>query len=66
MPSNSSLCANVDETSWQEGDKKSWLWVAVTPIATMFLLRLSRSTEVAKELICETFSGIVGSDRVRL
>ena len=55
--------ANVDETSWQEGDKKSWLWVAVTPIATMFLLRLSRSTEVAKELICETFSGIVGSDR---
>ena len=30
--------ANVDETSWQEGDKRSWLWVAVTPIATLFLL----------------------------
>lgn len=55
--------ANIDETSWQEGNKKNWLWVAVTPIATMFLLRFSRGADVVKELICETFSGIVGSDR---
>ena len=55
--------ANVDETSWKEGDKKSWLWVVVTPIATLFLLRLSRGAQVAVELISETFSGIVGSDR---
>lgn len=55
--------ANVDETSWKQGDKKSWLWVAVTPIATMFLIRFSRGAEGVKELICETFSGIVRSDR---
>lgn len=29
----------------------------------MFLLRFSRGADVVKELICETFSGIVGSDR---
>ncbi len=30
--------ANVDETSWREGNRKGWLWVGVTPVATMFLL----------------------------
>ena len=55
--------ANVDETSWREGNKKGWLWVVVTPIATLFLLRLSRGAQVAKELLKETFAGVVGSDR---
>lgn len=55
--------ANVDETSWREGARKGWLWVVVTPIATMFLLRLSRGAQVAKELLGETFCGVVGSDR---
>jgi len=55
--------ANVDETSWPEGNKTCWLWVAVTPIATMFLLRLSRGAAVVKELLSEAFAGIVGSDR---
>lgn len=54
---------NVDETSWREGDKRGWLWVVVTPIATMFLLRLSRGAAIVKELLSETFAGIVGSDR---
>jgi transposase len=54
---------NVDETSWPEGENRGWLWVAVTPIATRFLLRLSRGSKVVKELITETFDGIVCSDR---
>lgn len=55
--------ANVDETSFREANQRNWLWVVVTPIATMFLLRLSRGAEVVKDLLNETFSGIVGSDR---
>ena len=55
--------ANVDETSWREGNRKGWLWVAVTPVATMFLLRLSRGAAIVRELLKETFSGVVGSDR---
>jgi transposase len=55
--------ANVDETSWREGARKGWLWVMVTPLATLFLLRLSRWAQVAKELLGEAFKGVVGSDR---
>jgi transposase len=55
--------ANVDETSWREDHRKGWLWVVVTPVATLFLLRLSRGAQVVKELLKETFAGVVGSDR---
>ena len=55
--------ANVDETSWREGTKRGWLWVAVTAVATVFLLRLSRGGKVAQELLGENFGGVVGSDR---
>jgi transposase len=57
------LVANVDETGWREGPQKGWLWVAVTTVATVFLIRLSRGAKVAKELLGEAFAGIVGSDR---
>jgi len=55
--------ANVDETSWQEGNGRAWLWVVVTQVATVFLIRLSRGSLVAKELLSEAFSGVVVSDR---
>lgn len=55
--------ANVDETSWQEGNSRAWLWVVVTQVATVFSLRLSRGAQVAKELLSEAFRGVVGSDR---
>jgi transposase len=55
--------ANVDETGWREGKQKGWLWVAVTGVATVFLIRLSRGAQVAKELLGEAFLGMVGSDR---
>ena len=55
--------ANADETSWREGTKRGWLWVAVTAVATVFLIRLSRGGKVAQELLGENFGGVVGSDR---
>ncbi len=55
--------ANADETSWREQAKRCWLWVATTALVTVFLLRKSRSSTVAKELLGPDFTGIVGSDR---
>jgi len=55
--------AHRDETSWRQGDKRAWLWVAVTSFVTVFLVRLSRGGQVARELLGETFSGILVTDR---
>src|SRR5262252_5753775 len=55
--------AHLDETSWRQGDKGAWLWVAVTNWVTVFVVRLSRSGAVARELLGETFAGILVTDR---
>ena len=55
--------AHLDETSWRQGGKRAWLWVAVTSLVTVFVVRLSRGGQVARELLGETFSGILVTDR---
>lgn len=55
--------AHIDETSWRQGDKRAWLWVAVTSLVTVFVVRLSRGGQVARELVGETFAGILVTDR---
>src|SRR6267143_3397658 len=55
--------AHLDETSWRRGSKRAWLWVAVTSWVTVFLVRMSRSGAVARELLGETFAGILVTDR---
>ncbi|MEB3212275.1 MAG: IS66 family transposase [Leptolyngbyaceae bacterium] len=60
-----------DETSFPQGNRdghnpqtrQGWLWVLVTPLVSWFAVVLSRSQETAKQLIGETFDGIVISDR---
>jgi transposase len=54
--------ANVDETSWKESHQQRYLWVAVTVVATLFLVG-RRSREVLERLLGASFGGIVGSDR---
>lgn len=54
---------NVDETSWQEQTQRCWLWVAVSALLTVFLVRPSRGSRSAKELLGAAYAGIVGSDR---
>jgi len=54
---------HCDETSWWEANQKAWLWTAATGTVTAFLIRPSRGSKVAKELIGETFKGIHVSDR---
>jgi transposase len=55
--------AHVDETSWRQGDKRAWVWVAVTSLVTVFLIRLSRGGHVARELLGAHFAGILVTDR---
>lgn len=55
--------ANVDETGWREQAKRAWLWVAATPLVSVFLVLATRGTKGAHQLLGETFRGIVGSDR---
>ena len=62
---------NMDETGFRQGNgdgqnpqhSKGGLWVVVTPLVSYFSVALSRSQEVAKTLLGDTFGGIVGSDR---
>ena len=53
---------NIDETGWRIDKKRAWLWVLVTGVATVFLVRRSRGQTVARELLGDT-PGLVGSDR---
>jgi hypothetical protein len=63
---------NIDETSFTQGNgdgsnptgRRGWLWAAVTPRVSYFVVCLSRSQAVAKQLLGEGFTGIVNSDRL--
>jgi transposase len=55
--------AHLDETSWRQGRKRAWLWVAVTSVVPVFVVRMSRGGQVARELLGETVAGIVVTDR---
>ena len=54
---------NADETRWSERTRCCWLWTAVSALVTVFLLRPSRSSASAKELVGAAYAGVVGSDR---
>jgi transposase len=55
--------AHLDETGWRERRQKAWLWTAVTELVTVFAIRLHRGREVARELLGDDTTAIVGSDR---
>jgi transposase len=57
------VVAHLDETRWREGNKQAWLWMAVTTWVTVCVVRLSRGGQVARELLGETFAGILVTDR---
>jgi transposase len=55
--------AHLDETRGQQGAKPAWLWVAVTMWVSVFVVRLSRGGHIARELLGETFAGMLVTDR---
>jgi transposase len=54
--------ANVDETSWKQGGKKAWLWVAVTQLMSVFLIHRNRSRAAFESLMGPKL-GVLTTDR---
>jgi transposase len=56
---------NIDETSWRQPGtaKRPWLWTVVTAHITLFRIAPSRSGQIARELLGETYGGVAGTDR---
>jgi transposase len=42
---------HLDETTWRESSELAWVWVAVGEEATVFVIRGSRGSAVARELM---------------
>jgi transposase len=61
---NEPVC-NIDETSWRQvgASKRPRLWTVVTAQVTLFRIAPSRSSQVARELLGETYDGVAGTDR---
>src|SRR6266540_5064562 len=57
--------ASVDETGWREGQQRAWLWTVVTAWGRVFAVRLSRSRQVAHELLGARVWGWVVTERWR-
>jgi transposase len=55
--------AYADETGWRQGHQRAWLWTVVTAWVTVFVVRRSRSGQVAQELLGERFWGWLVTDR---
>jgi len=60
---HAAAAVNIDETSWRQTRKKSWLWVTVTRLATVFTIAGHRSGEVAAALLGSQPEQVVASDR---
>lgn len=54
---------NVDETSWREKTKRTWLWINTTPLVTLFLVIATRGAKGARQMLGTVVTSIVGSDR---
>jgi len=52
-----------DETGWREANESAWLWTANAEGLSAFVIRPSRGSDVAKELLGEDFDGAHVSDR---
>jgi transposase len=53
----------LDETGWREDKRRAWLWVAVTSTAVVFQIARSRSGAIAREILGDTFLGLIVTDR---
>jgi transposase len=54
---------HIDETSWREGRAKAWLWVALTPMVTVFTIAATRCGGVARQILGAVARRVIVSDR---
>lgn len=58
----SATVLNIDETGWKNKGARRYLWCFVAPLAVLFHVSESRGAKVLKEILGESFAGIIGSD----
>jgi transposase len=54
---------HVDETSWKQGGRKRWLWVAATASVAAFVICVRRNLPALARLLGNTIYGFLCSDR---
>jgi len=54
---------HIDETSYKLENQSGWLWGAIENGASLFRIAGSRGAQIAQQILGETYSGIVVSDR---
>jgi transposase len=53
---------NIDETGWKCQGKRRYLWTFVSAMVVYFAVRASRGSQVLREVVGETFAGVIISD----
>jgi transposase len=56
------ITLNIDETGWKSKGKKRFLWTFVAPRAILFHVSPSRGAKVIREMLGDTFDGVITSD----
>ena len=57
-----SPAVQADETGWREDGKNGYIWSVSTPEVRYYEYHHSRGSEVVKQLLGESFEGVLGSD----
>lgn len=57
-----SPAVQADETGWREDGKNGYIWSVSTPRVRYYEYHHSRGSEVVKQLLGESFEGVLGSD----
>ena len=58
----SALALNIDETGWKYQGKNRFLWTFVAPSAVFFHVSPSRGAKVLREVLGDSFAGVITSD----
>jgi hypothetical protein len=57
-----SPAVQADETGWREAGKHGYIWSVSTPQVRYYEYHHSRGSEIVKQLLGESFEGVLGSD----
>ena len=58
----SALTLNIDETGWKYKGERRYLWTFVAPRAVFFHISPSRGAKVLRNVLGQTFDGVITSD----
>jgi len=53
---------NIDESGWKDKGIKYWIWIFCTSAISFFYIAKSRSSQVLRDILGETYNGTIVSD----